>query len=221
MGKLATNLKFLLRCILISYLFSIIALDEYTCPAIFIGALALIAILLLDHCFEDYLFEPTIRSTQKQNIEISTQKESQSLLLGFSKVDLACLGCLLLNVTTKGSISCMETLGIDVAANFFHISPQSAGDVVATNGSLGVFVLFFYGFVSSYFCDIYVVAAGICTMAFGILILIYAKFSVITTFAYQMYASAIFLLYTLGYPIGHTAAMGLFSKRKCVFYIQI
>lgn len=49
----------------------------------------------------------------------------------------------MLNVSTKGSIGCFETLGISIAGadSQFAISSTIAGTVVATCGTVGVFAL--------------------------------------------------------------------------------
>ena len=144
---------------------------------------------------------------------------------GLTLVDSAVLGCMLLNVTTKGSIACFETLGIDIAVETFHLTPNAAGDIIATSGLMGVVVLFLYGFLSTYWNDVQVVVGGIATMAVGILSVI-ALGSCSNAggdraggilLHERLFAATMFMIYAVGYPVGHTAAMGLFSKRKYMY----
>lgn len=68
------------------------------------------------------------------------------------------------------------------------------------------------GHLAQFLSDIQLICGGMVVMAAGIVSL--------TTLDDEGNASwrficAIFLIYSIGYPIGHTAVIGLFSKSKC------
>jgi len=112
---------------------------------------------------------------------------------------------MLLNVSTKGSIASFETLGVAMAESHFGISPGHAGTVVSICGSIGVFFLLSMGFFQDRFNDVQIISGGMVVMAIGI-----ASLSLLEESgenSHWRYALAIFLIYAVGYPIGHTAGM--------------
>ena len=194
--------------------------NAYTSPALVITVIALVAIFLLLRVFRDVEFEPIVdevkKSSSGEKINPLKTSSTDKLCLGLNSVDMAVLGCMLLNVTTKGSIATLETLGIEIATSTFKLTPSIAGNVVALNGCFGVVVLFLYGYLSSYLSETHVIINGITTMLIGIMGVIcfewFGTFQNKETF----YIVSMFLIYAIGYPLGHTAAIGLFSKRKFI-----
>jgi ceroid-lipofuscinosis MFS transporter 7 len=119
---------------------------------------------------------------------------------------------MLLNVSTKGSIASFETLGITMAESHFDMTSARAGTIVACCGSVGVISLLSMGHLSQFVSDIQLIGGGMIVMATGIVSL--------TALDEEggnkpwHFILAIFLIYSIGYPIGHTAVIGLFSKSK-------
>ena len=116
---------------------------------------------------------------------------------------------LLLNVTMKGSIAVYETLGAQIAIEDYGMSVTNLGVMISVSGAIGfVQLLLFKSFWVKYFTDIQLVLGGI-----GIMIL--AQFVIISysqPASIDQYVSSTVLVYAIGYPIGHTALLGLFSK---------
>ncbi len=139
---------------------------------------------------------------------------NQKVWIGLTIYDCCILGCMALNVSTKGSISAFETLGVSIAESHFNMSSARAGTIVASCGTIGVMSLLSMGYLAKYFSDIQLICGGMVVMASGIISL--------TTLDEDQpnegwrYFVAIFLVYSIGYPIGHTAVIGLFSKSKLV-----
>jgi hypothetical protein len=120
-----------------------------------------------------------------------------------------------LNVSTKGSISSFETLGISIAESHFGMSSARAATIVASCGTIGVIALLSMGYLSQYFSDIQLICGGMVIMASGIMSL--TTLDEATANPEWKYVVAIFLVYSIGYPIGHTAVIGLFSKSKWTY----
>ena len=140
-----------------------------------------------------------------------------SFLCVFTVYDACILGCMLLNVSTKGSIASFETMGISFAESHFQMASSRAGTIVATSGLFGVFALLSMGTFVKYFTDVQLIYGGMTVMALGIVSL--AAFGETVEDGLDnaqnpswRYVVAIFLIYAIGYPIGHTAVIGLFSK---------
>jgi ceroid-lipofuscinosis MFS transporter 7 len=119
-----------------------------------------------------------------------------------------------LNVATKGSIATFETMGIAVAQTHFDMQSSRAGTIVASCGSVGVIALLFMSSLSARFTDVQLISGGMVIMGVGVATLVNIE-NHIHNPSWQFFG-AIFLIYGIGYPIGHTAVIGLFSKSKFV-----
>jgi ceroid-lipofuscinosis MFS transporter 7 len=132
--------------------------------------------------------------------------------VGMTVYDCCILGCMLLNVSTKGSISSFETLGVSIAESHFDMSSSRAGIIVASCGTVGVISLLSMGHLARYLSDIQMICGGMLIMSFGVLSLGFLEQDMVNPS--WKFCTAIFLIYAVGYPIGHTAVIGLFSKSK-------
>lgn len=149
------------------------------------------------------------KSKKRQAID---DQANQMTWLRLTVYDCCILGCMLLNVSTKGSISSFETLGVSIAESHFDMSSSLAGTVVGSCGTVGVMALLSMGYLSQYFSDIQLICGGMVVMSAGIVSL--TAVTEDNTNAGWRFFLAIFLIYSIGYPIGHTAVIGLFSKSK-------
>eukprot|EP00978_Attheya_sp_CCMP212_P016508 scaffold43285_cov44-Attheya_sp.AAC.2 len=173
-------------------------LNEYTAPAYF---------MTLDR--------PRMKGAAKTVKKSSRQTAVDAIAnnttwFGITVYDACILGCMLLNVTTKGSIACFETVGITFAATHFDMTNSRAGVIVATCGLLGVFALLSMGHIAKFLTDIQMISGGMFVMCLGALSLADIPEGAHTA-SWRYYVS-IFMIYSIGYPIGHTAVIGLFSK---------
>ena len=123
--------------------------------------------------------------------------------------DETVLGALLaLNVATKGSIACFETLGAMFAFAVFSMSIPFAGQLFASCGAAGVISLLCMRPLCRAFNEVQLIVGGLVAMVVSC-----ATISLLQpgSFVYFFYA-AVALMYAVGYPIGHTAVIGVFSK---------
>jgi ceroid-lipofuscinosis MFS transporter 7 len=200
----------------------------YTAPAYVMTLVCAATLLCLYTFFKDRQREPTVKvkklSAKRTLIEeVSNQKTMCGMLTIY---DACILGCMMLNIATKGSIASFETLGIAYAETHFDMLSQQAGSLVGTCGTIGVFALLSMGFLSKHFTDIQLISGGMITMALGIVSL--AGIQEGMQNSNWRYFLAIFMIYSIGYPIGHTAVIGLFSKSKscllpccCLIIVQL
>jgi ceroid-lipofuscinosis MFS transporter 7 len=121
---------------------------------------------------------------------------------------------MMLNVSTKGSIGSFETLGVSIAMSHFGLTASQAGTIVASCGTIGVGALLSMGHLSKFLSDIQLIAGGMLVMALGILSL--STLDEDGENPSWRFIGAIFMIYSVGYPIGHTAVIGLFSKSKYI-----
>jgi ceroid-lipofuscinosis MFS transporter 7 len=119
---------------------------------------------------------------------------------------------MLLNVSTKGSIASFETLGVSIAQSHFQMMSARAGAIVAACGTVGVCALLSMGYLAVYFTDIQLITGGMVVMAAGIASLTSLEEGVQNKS--WRFMLSMFLIYSIGYPVGHTAVLGLFSKSK-------
>ena len=118
------------------------------------------------------------------------------------------VGGILLNVATKGSIAIYETLGIQFATSHFPgMTAPDAGFLFASFGLMGVIALLYMKRLCAMWNDVQLIVGGMALMvACNLLLVGPSKFPI-----WRFYV-AIFLMYAIGYPVGHTAVIGMFSK---------
>ncbi|KAL7537587.1 hypothetical protein ACHAWF_005827 [Thalassiosira exigua] len=187
--------------------------DQYSAAAYFMALLSSISLLLLITKFQDRSrSKPSKGKKSKARVQ-QDEVANRMTFAGITVYNAAILGCMLLNVATKGSIGSFETMCIAFAESHFGLHPSVAGTIVAVNGMVGVCSLLSMGFLGRFFTDIQMIIGGIVVCIAG-----NPSFSPLKSIemggenSSMHYAIGILLIYGIGYPIGHTAVIGLFSK---------
>ena len=124
---------------------------------------------------------------------------------------------MLLNIATKGNIACFETLGVAIAQENFDMMASRAGIIIALCGVVGVINLLNMGVLEQRYTDVQIIIGGMITMIIGICFLCFIDNHDDNNPTW-IYVVAMMLLYGFGYPIGHTAVIGLFSKSEFLRY---
>jgi ceroid-lipofuscinosis MFS transporter 7 len=178
--------------------------------------LIMITIFLLSRFFKDRARHQTPKDLKKKSAKRAAIDDhaNQLTTFGWTVYDCCILGVMMLNISTKGTIGSFETLGVSIAMSSFGLTASQAGTIVASCGTIGVAALLSMGHLSRFLSDIQLIAGGMLVMALGIMSL--------TTLDENAenppwrFIAAIFMIYSVGYPIGHTAVIGLFSKSKYI-----
>jgi len=133
---------------------------------------------------------------------------NELIFAGASRFTLIILFCFLLNVTTKGTISIYETLTVKLGMYFFpNVSLSTTGYLVSGSGFIGVLILLCFGVITKWFDDFTLIVGGMIMTIVSTSLLLGMSGD-----RWHVFEAAIFLTYALGYPIGHTAVIGMFSK---------
>lgn len=196
------------------YQFGFLFFDQYSAAAYFMALLSAGTLALVITKFQNRNRSKPISSSRSSSRFSERDEVANQTFLGCMTVyDAALLGCMLLNIATKGSIGSFETLGISFAESHFNLEPEIAGIIVSFNGLIGVIALLSMGQLGRIFTDIQMIFGGIAVCALGII-----SFSMLqsvedgATNATWRYFVGILMIYGIGYPIGHTALIGIFSK---------
>lgn len=185
-------------------------LNAFTAPAYFMTLVCSSTLVVLTTMFGNRHRSKNPPKKKSKRAVAKEEVSSARTLFGLVTVYDACiLGCMLLNVSTKGSIASFETIGIAFAETHFDLYAAKAGAIVATCGSIGVVSLLCMGHLAKHFTDVQMIVGGMFVMIVGVLSITGLDEGVAPTWRYVV---AIFLIYAIGYPIGHTAVIGLFSK---------
>ena len=193
---------------------SAFVLNEFTAPAYFMTALCIITLVLIAFFFRD-------RSRSQRNDSgkrISKRQQSiddfatKTTFVGITVYKAAILGCFLLTFTTKGSIVSFETLGIAFADSHFGMEPTVAGSIVGVCGIFGVAMLLLMGSLAKIMSDFQMIISGMVVMVLSVVSLSGLEDGGDEINPKWRYWLAIVLMYSIGYPLGHTAIIGLFSK---------
>ena len=194
-----------------------IRFNKFTMPAIFMGTIVSLTLVVLLTYFRDRHRITTVKDTKPASMRrqaIDTVANAQTFLC-LTVYDCCILGCMLLNVSTKGSIAAFETLGIAIAESHFDMESSRAGFIVALCGFFGVVSLMNMDKLALFLSDLQMIMGGMMVMCVGILTLSVLKDESDDDYkanSHWLYAFAMVMIYSIGYPIGHTAVIGLFSK---------
>jgi len=190
------------------------AINEFTAPAIFMTVFSLCTLFLIYNYFEDRPRDPKPASKKKSSRQIAYDEVANGrACFGFFNIYNLCMyGCMILNAGTKGPMSCFETLGIDFAESRFEMNRAEAGIIVASMGFIGACNLMAMGKLSERFDDTQLTIGGICLFITGIVMNTTLDKENIENNSKWRYVVSMFFTYSIGYPICHTALIGLFSK---------
>lgn len=198
-----------------SYEVGFFAFDQYSAAAYFMMALCIMVMFLLLTRFQArYRTKPPVKVGKKSSRRMEQDEvANRTTYFGITIYNACLAGIMILNVTTKGSIGAFETMGISYGESHFGLNPAVAGSMVALNGALGVTALLSMGQIAKFLTDVQMIVGGILVCALGIV-----NFAPLHSVedggenGLWRYGVGIFLIYGVGYPIGHTAVIGLFSK---------
>lgn len=194
----------------------------YVLPATSISIMAFISIVLLVAVFREKRNFTELTYTKLEVVDKTYADESTSKVAAGTSIRvaeeasisspsvitwLAFAGCLL-NVTTKGTIGVYETMGAEFVMSHFQWPLAKVGMVFASFGILGVGCLLCFDRLVKVFGDVELMMYGMTVMMISCMLLM-SEFG--TQMEWQFYLS-IFLLYSVGYPMGHTAVLGMVSK---------
>jgi ceroid-lipofuscinosis MFS transporter 7 len=196
-----------------------IRFNKFTMPAIFMAFVVTLTLVILCTYFRDrhrITTEKEAKHTSLRRMAINEVANAQTFLR-LTVYDCCILGCMLLNISTKGSIAAFETLGIAIAESHFDMVSSKAGFIVALCGSLGVVTLLNMDKLALFLTDLQMIMGGMAVMCVGIfsLSLVTSHSNVHSAGGSQWgYLFSMLMIYSIGYPVGHTAVIGLFSKSE-------
>jgi len=124
----------------------------------------------------------------------------------------ALIGCAILNVFIKGSMSCFETFGIDFAESRFDLSYRETGAIISFCGFCGASTLVLVKLsIAERMNDTQIMMTGYCVFVIGISINLFLKGDPDLNPTWQ-YVLSMFFIYSIGYPACHVGLIGMFSK---------
>jgi len=215
-------------------LFYLFPINEYTLPAYFTIACILLTLMLLYFVFKDYEIDeeqarPRVRIGRiKEQAYVETQAGDVNYMLADSNTNVlsapiqrctACVsnltlsdklaigGCLL-NMTTKGTIAVYETLGVSFVEHELDWNNVRAGVVFAAGGVGGVMSLLSFKWFVETFGDLKLIVYGLVGMTLSLILMVDWG---IPMQEWRLIL-AVFFMYSTGYPISHTAELGMYSK---------
>lgn len=149
------------------------------------------------------------RAAQPEAVRVGNQK--LPWLCGITTLEAVFAFCMFLNVISKGSFGAFEAIGVMLAQDSFGKTSDQAGYTIAVFGVVGVLFLLSMEKIEKFMNDIQMMWVGTITMTLGALIMCQYPTEVYPLSQYRYYLG-VFCIYGFGYPIGHTACIGLFSK---------
>ncbi len=91
----------------------------------------------------------------------------------------------------------------------FHWDSIRLGIIISVCGIIGVIILLFFPIILRYVHEVHLIVGGFFMMTLSCLSCAKSLFPIVSE--HMIYAS-LFLMFSIGYPIGHTALIGVFSK---------
>jgi len=192
-----------------SFLQGIITINQYTSPAYFMTLLCTTNIALMRYWFQGRMSVGSPKAkTAKMTVESHNNENDGNFMV--TVYEIALVGCMLLNFCTRGSIAVFETQNVYIAHISFGLSHSQVGAIVGFCGAIGVFVLLNMKFITKVLSDVTMVGLGMSFMVIGNMLLLDLRPD--DKNPSWIYIMAIFFVYSVGYPIGNTSSIALFSK---------
>lgn len=157
------------------YLGGYIAFNEFSMPAWFMAVMCSVTLTLTRTVFKDRK-RATKAPKKAGDSEAGAEEDfADQLVLGsLTRFDATILGCMLLNVATKGSIAVYETLSVNFAvSHFVSFDAEKAGFVVSSCGAMGVLALVCMGLLGRVWTDVQLITGGMVVMCIGTGLLIH------------------------------------------------
>ena len=190
-------------------IFDYFEINRFTLPAYIMSTLSLLCIVCILSLFTDVL---RFNSPTSLLAAICPTTETFThISCTFTLLDKMAIGLCILNIATKGSIGVFETIGSEYVINHYQWTSSHIGIVFSFCGACGVILLLLFDIITRNFRDIQLVIYGMILMIISCL-LIYFTFNF--TYSQEIFYLSLFLMYGIGYPVGHTALLGMFSKIK-------
>jgi MFS family permease len=143
----------------------------------------------------------------------SSKAVTERRLCGHSLFDVLSVAGCAFNMATKGTIGVFETLGLVYVTTHYDWSSLQSGVTFSVAGSLGVLSLLMFSLLLRLVSDVNLVLGGMLVMTASCLIFsIGGLFSGGGGLPLWAFYAAIGMMYSVGYPVGHTALIGIFSK---------
>jgi len=193
-------------------------INEFTAPVLFMTFMSIVTLYLLYFHFQDT--EHGLSTTKANSARQKLRDDVGNTTICFGRVTTytACLvACMILNAFTKGPMSCFETLGVEFAESRFDMHRAQAGSIVATMGLIGTIALMLLRLYFNKYDDTVTISFGIIFFIMGIAMNFFLDRENPQNNSDWIYVISMFMSYSIGYPICHTALIGLFSKSKFWF----
>mmetsp|Transcript_31473 Transcript_31473/g.46069 ORF Transcript_31473/g.46069 Transcript_31473/m.46069 type:complete len:465 (+) Transcript_31473:79-1473(+) len=189
-------------------------LNGYTSPAYFVSIVAAITLVVIFIHFGDRkgscVNKKQGRISKKRAAinELATSKTC----IGLTTRDACILGCMLVNIAVKGAVATFETLGIKYAKSHFGLHSSRAGSIVSLCGLIGSVILIFIGEIERKVGNINLLWSSMLMMASGLgsIVLLTEE----NENPQWRFVVGCIMVYSIGYPLGQTATLGLFSKSE-------
>lgn len=133
---------------------------------------------------------------------------------GHRLVDVLSVAGCVYNMVSKGTIGVFETLGLVYVTSHYKWTSMQSGLTFSACGAVGVLTLFLFGLLLRFASDADLVLGGLGLMAVSCLMFGAAGWGPHEAMPLWEFYVAIALMYSVGYPVGHTALIGIFSRLK-------
>ena len=197
----------------------LVIFDRFSAPALFLFLSFILGIIMLVFFLHEEKEAPAVNAPKKAKPDSASVDETGGMAASESSgccsaTSKALLSGLTLNLLTRGVIGAFETLATELAPSF-GLSAADVGLLVSVCGMIGVVQLLNFKLLyTSRHSDITLIFIGLVAMALGCAAMVHvgsAEDVAGVLPAWRLYV-AIIGVYAFGYPIGNTAALGLFSK---------
>ncbi|KAJ8904898.1 hypothetical protein NDN08_001412 [Rhodosorus marinus] len=182
------------------------SLNEYRYPGYFLILANIIAIAVLMTMYED----PPPNSAQNATASSATaSNRNGSSVSTRARPDFVALSvCLVINVAFRGIVAQLETVAAPFIMEKFSVSLSTASYYVSCLGFIGLIVYVSFKPISRAFSDRLLVLVGlVVAVVASVLFLLFADQMPIV-----VWVSVLGLIWSISYPVGQTAILGLFSK---------
>eukprot|EP01039_Chlorochromonas_danica_P002203 gene2203-2406_t len=186
-------------------------LNRFTAPICFLVFVTVVSIYALQQWLQE-VRRPSSSGEELENDHVPSRSEELRIDTEedeSSSRTIVCLAGCILNFFAKGTVAIFETLIVMFAVQQLGWSTLQAGLSISLCGLVAFGIMISFQFLLRVVDDVDLIVIGWSVMVAGCLLLDSTVLPQVTS--WRCYA-ALVLMFAIGYPVGHTSLIGVYSK---------
>lgn len=202
----------------------VISLNAFTYPAYLLVACNAFCVLFVQTVYREPCASPAsqiVRPCESQPLSAKHDRSNDCVIRYDGATDYsspctasadvcALVVCVVVNVVLKGVLAELETVSIPFLMEEYTLTSGLASAMLSAMGCVGVVIYLLVGRLARWCADRTLLVTGVCVIAAGTLPL--TMRCLVSRIPVGVYVGLMALTWSIGYPVGQTVVLSLFSK---------